>query len=641
MHKEIKIPRPPFRKLQVFAFDPSLQTELDRRSIQSVNVQIPWENWPNDEKSDGHHSMNLDGPAPGPIGEYLEVIDYDPSVKIFYQPVNLNEPYLLAQNGLAPSVGNPQFHQQMVYAISMKTIKIFEKALGRPVFWSPRETKDQGKREDRFVKRLRIYPHAFRDANAFYSPSKKALLFGYFNAVSDPTGHHLPKGFVFTCLSHDIIVHELSHALLDGLHRRFTENSNPDVLAFHEAFADIMALFQHFTYPEVVRHELAKGKGEINSRTILGNLAKELGQAIGRSEALRTAIGKDPDPTRIQHTMQPHARGAILVAAIFDAFISIYNNRTCDLFRIASNGTRIIDEGALPHDLVIRLSEEAAITANHVLTICIRALDYLPPMDITFGDYLRALITADKDMVAEDKYGYRVSFIEAFKRHGLYPDDVKSLSEESLLWEGPEPDEEGRFTFVKALSNKIKGWEASESRKGLWDKINFAQAKSHNIFKRTWNYKGKYMKGLRVATEQDIFEIHSIRPVRRIGPDGNIRVDMLVEVTQKRPSCFEKDWGGLTKADSRKKPDFWFRGGCTILIDLNTTKLRYRIYKDITSKSRYKRQQEYEKIKWDSFALRATYFRSYDKTSESELFSWLHKDIDLSDIDAEDQSNGE
>jgi hypothetical protein len=32
--------------------------------------------------------------------------------------------------------------------------------------------------------------------------------------------------------------------------------------------------------------------------------------------------------------------------------------------------------------------------AQTVLEMCIRALDYLPPVDITFGDYLRAIVTA-------------------------------------------------------------------------------------------------------------------------------------------------------------------------------------------------------------------------------------------------------
>src|SRR5712664_4193015 len=74
-------------------------------------------------------------------------------------------------------------------------------------------------------------PHALREANAYYSPRKKAILFGYFQSGSSRSGESTT---VFSCLSHDIIAHEVTHALLDGMHRRFAEPSNSDVLAFHE-----------------------------------------------------------------------------------------------------------------------------------------------------------------------------------------------------------------------------------------------------------------------------------------------------------------------------------------------------------------------------------------------------------------------
>ena len=48
--------------------------------------------------------------------------------------------------------------------------------------------------------------------------------------------------------------------------------------------------------------------------------------------------------------------------------------------------------------------------ARQMLNICIRALDYCPPVDI-LGEYLRALITADRDLVPEDERSYRVAFI--------------------------------------------------------------------------------------------------------------------------------------------------------------------------------------------------------------------------------------
>jgi len=47
--------------------------------------------------------------------------------------------------------------------------------------------------------------------------------------------------------------------------------------------------------------------------------------------------------------------------------------------------------------------------------MAIRAFDYLPPVDITFGDFLRALVTADSELVPEDDRGLRASMIEAFR----------------------------------------------------------------------------------------------------------------------------------------------------------------------------------------------------------------------------------
>ena len=128
---------------------------------------------------------------PGPVGEYIEVVDVDPASGCVYDPVDLNDPMLLARDGHAPSIGNPQFHQQMVYAVAMKTIANFERILGRRVLWSDRNRLSPGQAakknnqffippEQRYVQRLRIYPHALREENAYYSPVKKALLFGYF-----------------------------------------------------------------------------------------------------------------------------------------------------------------------------------------------------------------------------------------------------------------------------------------------------------------------------------------------------------------------------------------------------------------------------------------------------------------------------
>src|SRR5437016_549264 len=94
--------QPPYRPLRAYAFDPTLGTRLETAVLNETTLNVRWEE-------------NL---APGPIGEYFEVIDHDPATNCFYAPVDLNDAYVLAQQGLPPSEGSPQFHQQMVYAVA-------------------------------------------------------------------------------------------------------------------------------------------------------------------------------------------------------------------------------------------------------------------------------------------------------------------------------------------------------------------------------------------------------------------------------------------------------------------------------------------------------------------------------------------
>ncbi len=424
--------RPVFRRLRGYAFDPSLSTRVEMADVNLVVFKIRWE-----EKLDK-----------GPIGEYVEVVDIDPASQVFYEPVDLNDKYILAIDGLPPSESNPQFHQQMVYAVAMTTIEHFEKGLGRKVMWSSIDYQKQGHIQkyspERFVQRLRLYPHAIREANAYYSPEKKAVLFGYFVARPADETTIMPGTLVFTCLSHDIIAHEVTHAIIDGQHRQYVRPMTVDTLALHEAFSDIVALFQHFTFQDVLKSQISKTRGSLESQNLLGELAQQLGLAIGTYESLRSALGKKnkddiweltkPNPQAYKTQKEPHERGSILVATVFRAFLKIYKKRTSDLFRIATDGTGILPAGEIHPDLVNRLASEASLSAKHVLSMCIRALDYCPPVRVTFGDFLRAIITADYDLILDDDYDYRLAFIESFKEWGIYPKNIFSLSEESLIY---------------------------------------------------------------------------------------------------------------------------------------------------------------------------------------------------------------
>jgi hypothetical protein len=615
----------PSRRLRVFALDPSVAKRLDSIAVNETTLTVPWDEEPNRPL------------LPGPVGEYLEVVDVDPASNKVYDPVDLNHGMLLAQDGWSPSEGNPEFHQQMVYAVGMTTITHFEQALGRRALWAPRYTTlEDGRRIAYDVPRLRIYPHALRANNAYYSPSKVALLFGYFPADSRQLDATVPGSMVFSCLSSDIIAHEMSHALLDGLHRRFQEASNPDVPAFHEAFADIVALFQHFTMPELVRFEIGRARGDLSVAALLGGLARQFGEGNSLGGPLRNYLDPKMATLRYEDTREPHDRGSILVFAVYEAFRRIVARRTDDLIRLATGGLGVLPAGALHPDLVNRLTEETCKTAKHVLRMCIRALDCCPAVDITFGEYLRALITADADLVANDRYGYRVAFMEAFRNRGILPRDVRTISTEALTWNtmtNPRPK------WLKGVLGELDlRWSLDMKRSEIfalnetnrwkmWAALKNAMTQEQDLCAELgllpdlprYGPDGQVLR--QPATGETTFDIFSVRPARRVAPDGTFRTEAIAVVHQRRPiQVDDKD---------PSKGWFWFRGGATLVLDPRPghEEIRYSIIKNTGSASRLERQRTTAGGTFLS-PLRALYFGGPRPGSRRELepFAAMHAD---------------
>ena len=727
----ITIPPPQKRVLRGYAVDPSLAVSLSTLPIHELRYEVDWEELtprsslspaPRTRRRGSLRSPEETGSYPQ--GEYLEIIDYDPATGVFYEPVNLDDPHLLAQGGHKPDVGNPQFHQQMVYAVMMTTIRNFERALGRRILWAEQiPHSDRPQKPSRatrpplqfgFVQRLRVYPHALRQANAFYDPERKALLFGYFNANPADPGLQLPGSTVFTCLSHDIIAHETTHAILDGLHRRYIFATHPDTRAFHEAFADIVALFQHFTFPEVLRHQIALTRGDLQQQNLLGQLAQEFGWATGGYGGLRDAIGgfdqngewkpKSPSIDDYRTQKEFHARGSILVAAVFEAFVNVYRERIRKVLRIATNGTGNLPQGELLPDLVDELARVAADTAATVLRICIRALDYCPPVDLTFGDYLRALITADSDMVDNDQYGYRVAFVEAFQKRGISVAGINTMAVESLRHPLHDTHSlahnelmEKRHRLLAKFLQEVKSQIAyAKSRAELYEKtldvINGIRRTPARVKQSRKSEKAPLLRGLnkslnellqsflianddrtsnqnrhlqeltglmfpgsdQTGTKTEIrnacenqgleygyltgkyasYVIDKVWLANRAAPDGRILDHVIVTLVQKRGVFFERD--ALTETwkikgyfvddhtPPKKRPEnsIIFRGGCTLIFDLEKQQLRYAIKKDIDDKARMLRQFLYEREQQE--AGEETYFTSNTLAKLSGPFAFMH-----------------
>jgi hypothetical protein len=503
---------------------------------------------------------------PGPRGERLEVVDYDGGSRRFYEPVDLDHPALLMQGGLDPAESDPRFHQQMVYAVASKVLENFDAALGRRFRFKGGVP-------------LRLLPHAFRGANAFYDPDLFAVLFGYFRADEENPGPNLPGQTVFTCLSHDVIAHEVTHALVHRLRPRYLEASNRDVLAFHEGFADVVAIFQHFSFPEILTGAIQETHARLQSANSLVKLAQQFGYATGSGQALRSAIDEtdedDPEGEKrrkrerlnrqqYETVLEPHERGSILVASVFDSFFATYQSRIRDLIRIATGGSGVLPEGDLHPDLVGRIAKEASKTAQNVLTMSIRAFDYLPPVDVTFGDFLRALVTADTELVPSDDRGLRASMIEAFRVRGVYPENVVSLAQESLLWEdrtGEIPDlpvnllRQQLVLSARAFDRYAPGRESDDDSVGPW---------AHAL--RAWAVENARSLDLVPGFPVELGGFHT---VFRVSPDGQLLVELVARFVQ-------------TPKDPKDVPPL--RGGTTIVAS-SEGKVRYAISKPLPSKS--------------------------------------------------------
>lgn len=482
--------KPRTRKLTIIAQDPSVTVD---GKILTAQIDIPAEEI-----------------ASGPRGYRVHVIDYNVSTGTHYQ----SSDYAPLQNEHYPDpfeetakrhqdsvlLTNPKFHQQNVYAIVMKTLARFEFALGRRVDWAfPGH-------------QINVAPHAFADANAFYSRHDQALVFGYFQGQNGAT--------VFSCLSHDVVAHETTHALLDGLRERYTDPSSPEQAGFHEGFADIVALLSIYSLPEIVSrlldvNSLEKELIDPNELTvnklqnsILFGMAEQMGQEMdsgirgSRRDALRRSIELPPltsadDSDKYENLpeyQEPHRRGEILVAAVMNAFLGVWLKRIEKLKKGKASGSK------LDRQLVV---EQGADAAGQLLTMCIRALDYAPPTDLQFCDFLSALITADREAVPDDnKYGYRAVLIESFAAYGLRP---------------------------PGSAESHGGWGMVNNSNLTFDRSHFESMlrDPDEVFRFIWENRET------LKLEEDAYtKVISVRPCLRVGPDGFTLRETVAEYIQ-------------------------------------------------------------------------------------------------------------
>jgi hypothetical protein len=525
-----------FRQWTVFAQDPSITKPGGKPLL--ARVRAPAEHL-----------------APGPRGHRVQVIDYDAPAGVFLPPRRDRVADDLYDRGgltTAQLVGDPHFHQQNVYAVVMATLGEFERALGRPVDWAFESNSQQ----------LKIAPHGIAEPNAFYSRADEALVFGYAPSLANS------QEMVYSCLSHDVIAHETTHAILDGLRPEYMRPSSPDQAALHEGFADIVAILSVFRHQDLVQHLLdpAAKRRTVPLRELaipklkqlaLVSLAEQMGEQIwpGRGQALRNSAQIPPskailDQPAFQH---PHRRGEVLVASVLHAFLHVWHKRIVSMQDV---------DRSVPGSPcnTARVAEEGAKTAGHLLQAAIRALDYSPPIDITFSDYLSALLTADRELVPDDRpYGYRDILRKTF----------------------------GQFGIAPAKTGAPGGYWKQHSQTTDHDLTHFLQIQREpsEVFKFIWQ------NARALEVDPDAFTaVHTVKPLVRIGPDGiTLRETVATYVQFLDVIAYQLGDYGIGKPhDMPGNTSVRLQGGATLIFD-EFGQLKYDIGTSVRSKLQTKR----------------------------------------------------
>ncbi|HEY3052605.1 MAG TPA: hypothetical protein VGK04_04375, partial [Thermoanaerobaculia bacterium] len=204
------------------------------------------------------------------------------------------------------------------------------------------------------------------------------------------------------------------------------------------------------------------------------------------------------------------------------------------------------------------------------------AFEYLPPVDVTYGDFIRAIVTADYEVVPEDGAGLRAAMIEAFRLRGVYPDGVQSLAEDALLWPVVEdlhlpfdPYREKLVDNALAYDRSGRPLDRDESRRSM---NRWAAELSR------WAVTNAQRLGLDRHHKVALDGFHT---VFRFAPDGQLLVELVAQFTQTDDAAAKDPaYGGVA-----------FRGGATVIASASGN-VRYVVSKPLHDERR-QRQTDY------------------------------------------------
>lgn len=341
-------------------------------------------------------TVTLDVPferlAPGPIGGRFSTMVRPEQFTRAPGSTNHVDPWayrnLPCPNDLEDLLGDRYFLRQHAYGVAASTLELFEGTLGRRLPWRSR-----GHRLA-----LRVFePIPFEETG--YDGQRGEIRFGHIR--DGRARRHVPLA-----LYRDLVAHEVTHAILDGYRPHFSDpDATLDEHALHEGVADVVAMLSVFSSTSRVAQQIdasavAHGGAAEGDEGLLATGLFGIADGLYSRRALRRSVADStPDDWRAER--EPHRRGEVLVRALMDTVMAVWQARMSQPGGRASS---------------YQVADAGARSGRQVLRMLIRGIGYTPPVDTTFEDLVRGVLAADMAVIPDDEWDYRGVLRTAFAR---------------------------------------------------------------------------------------------------------------------------------------------------------------------------------------------------------------------------------